>query len=214
MKKQLMSLILTTLLCFNSYALFGAKDDGISGEYKGSQRVALTYTGINLYSRCSNYKHHEFWFYHLLGTGVGAVIVGTGTLAVPFIAIPILAIEGARVANCAGNVTNTRSIKAKFEAKIFETNTQRITLALKSEGKKKCAGISMKVIGESDGFGGYRLYKDQEAYLNNVELGNVLYSGKEIELSIARGIKLYSKGRNGDTCTWNFEHGLGLTLKK
>ncbi|MGI4992432.1 hypothetical protein ACRXCV_07375 [Halobacteriovorax sp. GFR7] len=209
MKKVLIAVFSTVILSTNTYALFGGKDNGITGMYKGKESISLNYDGVKLLNKCS---FDGRLGYNALSLGAAGAAWSLGPIGI--IGTFIL-VQSYKQSVCFNNSYVRENIfKVKLEAKVVETSSERITLMISSQDKKKCAGFSIKLIGEPDGFGGYDLFKNKESYLKNEVFGTATYAQKELDIAISQEISMLTKGRNGHNCIWDLKHGLNVNLKK
>lgn len=206
MKKLITIFTLLTLASFNTNAFFGKKE--ISGEYKGKERIALEYLGASFLKGCSSYKLGNYELLALLGTGIAysvSPITGLITLAASQGTVGVLCFDQ--------SVTKTKNYNIRLKASVTKTSSDRISMVITSQDKKKCAGFTLKLIGEGDGFGGYDLYKNKDSYLKNEVFGNATFHGGKFDLSISEDMSMFTKGRKGYNCKWDLEHGLNVRFK-
>ncbi|EPZ50163.1 hypothetical protein M902_1152 [Bacteriovorax sp. BAL6_X] len=209
MKKLISMLSLVALLSSNTYALFGKKDNGIAGVYKGKESISLNYDGVKILNKCSFDGKLGF---NALSVGAAAAAWSLGPLG---IIGTFFLVQGWKQGVCFDNsYTRENIFKVKLEAKVVQTSSERITLMITSKDKKKCAGFSVKLIGEPDGFGGYDLFKNKESYLNNEIFGTATYAANELDIAVSESLTLLTKGRHGHKCVWDLKHGLNVNLKK
>ncbi|WP_419168615.1 hypothetical protein [Halobacteriovorax sp.] len=208
MKKLIATILCVSVMSTSSMAFFG-KEKGISGRYKGKERISLNYNGIRLLGDCNGDSRFGF-------NAASLAAAGLATLLSPAASVATFALmQGWKQAACVDkSVGRTNIFKVKLEAKVVETNSERITLMISSKDKKKCAGFSIKLIGEPDGFGAYDLYKNKDSYLKNEVFGTATYADKELDIAVTEALELYTKGRNGHNCLWDLRHGLNISLKK
>lgn len=107
----------------------------------------------------------------------------------------------------------SKTLNIKLDVQITKSSTGRITVLLKSQDRKKCAGFAMSFIGEEDGFGGYDLYRNKKDYLQNLNIGTLTYQKGKVNISIPENMTQKTKGTNNYTCTWNLDYGLDLKVK-
>ena len=193
----------------STMAFFGKKEEGIAGKYKGKERISLNYSGIKLLNDCKGDVKLGFNIIALTGAGLAALLSPAASAAT------FALFQGWKQAACIDNdYTKTNIFNVKLEAKVVKTNSERITLVISSNDKKKCAGFTIKLIGEPDGFGAYDLYKNKDSYLKNEIFGTATYADKELDLAVTEELQLYTKGRKGHNCLWDLKHGLNISLKK
>ncbi|MGE3608752.1 MAG: hypothetical protein AB7I27_04115 [Bacteriovoracaceae bacterium] len=196
MKKFFLNLMITTLLATSIQSSFA--ENSVS-TYQGKASIALDYFGTGWNDGqtpylCDTDGRLFVWTIGLVFTaGIWPVVVQ-----------PMLCIDY--------DVKKSTTIKTKLELIMKEVGNNRVTLSLSSEDKKGCGGFTIAVVGEGDGFGNYELFRNNDDYVANKLAGRLMIADNIASISIEPSQAL-TKGKLGNTCSWNMENGLKAQLK-
>lgn len=199
------NLLLATLIAITSVSSTSVKaQQQSSAQFNGTTPVSLTYLGSGIKK----------------DNGCLGMVGTTGTIASIFIIaggpgvwVGLGAYAFLTAACTDRAMVKQKSINMKLSAAISSTSSDRVTVLLKSKASKKCAGFSMNLLGETDGFGNYELYANKEAYLANTSLGTMTKLGDKLALNIEEPMTIITKGKKGFDCRWDLTNGLNAELK-
>lgn len=196
MKKIILMTLLSTLALnpLSSYA------ENTAGTYTAKAPVSLDYYAFG-------WNHNNKWESNSCNDiGAKLTLYTVGTLFT-LGAVPVL-----YTFSCLdSNDKKTGIFNTEFSLIVTENSNDRIALNISSEKKKGCIGFTLSLIGEGDGFGGYDLYQSKEDYIAGKTIGRLMNVAEEVLVDIEPG-KTFTKGKNGNLCSWNLDDGLHLKM--
>ncbi|MGE3608754.1 MAG: hypothetical protein AB7I27_04125 [Bacteriovoracaceae bacterium] len=167
-----------------------------STTFHGKVQMSLTYPGLGIRD-----EYQQFFFDGAEGTTIAIITAGVA----PLVTLPF---------NIVNDEVQSISFKVKIKAILKEAGNDRISLRLSTSAKKSCAGFSIPLMGEGDGFGSYELYLNNEDIIANKSIGKLMTLEDQLLLDIDPLVDIRTSGARGKDCLWNTSNGLHLELKK
>ncbi|MGE3609870.1 MAG: hypothetical protein AB7I27_09825 [Bacteriovoracaceae bacterium] len=209
MKKLFLSLTLGSSFLLQSTLVNAASLDG---RYQGEASLTLTYAKLAYKEGTSPIEQIKAVSQSAFReTGPMAIVIIP--LGLGFMAIYTAFTLGSPIYDGLDLIPHDENIDSKVKANIQTLGEDKLEVLVEFNKSHKCKGAKARIIGEADGFNGYKLFASTEDYSNGKSIGSLYQTIDGTQLTISN-MKIITKGKKNTDCVWGLEKETQINLTR